>query len=226
SFAVSRVAATLSAATTATAPNPANARRLNRARLASRRDPRVVAGPSDTRRVWQIADAESGILTPSAGMPMVDLTSRSGTFYPLKGTSSMRRILAASFAALSLSLVMGACSSDSKKVADLVQSDVKKETSVQDVKVTCPSNLEAKKGNKGVCSATGDFTAFLTTKGYDLTGKQATEIKYNVEFTDDTTVSIAPDNADLQTRYGGGTSSSTADSTSSVDTSSSSSTSP
>ena len=137
----------------------------------------------------------------------------------------MRRILAASFAVLSLSLVMGACSSDSKKVADVVQSNLKKETGVQDVKVTCDSNLEAKKGSKGSCTAAGDFTSYLQTLG--VAGSSAiTELKFNIEFIDDTTFNPTLDTADLQSKIGtGGGSSSTSSSESSapVETESSSS---
>jgi hypothetical protein len=128
----------------------------------------------------------------------------------------MRRTLAAVFAVLSLTLVMGACSSDSQKVADLVKAQVKKDTNV-DAKVSCPSSLEAKKGNKGSCIATGDFTAFLSTLGYDLTGKTATEVKYDIEFVSDTTITMTPDNADLQSKFGGGaTAPSSTDSSSSA----------
>ena len=116
----------------------------------------------------------------------------------------MRRILAASFAVLSLSLVMGACSSDSKKVADVVQTNLKKETGVQDIKVTCDSNLEAKKGSKGTCTATGDFTSYLQTLGVSGSNK-ITELKFNIEFIDDTTFNPTLDTADLQSKIGGGT---------------------
>jgi hypothetical protein len=134
----------------------------------------------------------------------------------------MRRILAASFAALSLSLVMGACSSDSKKVADEVQKNLKKETGVQDVKVTCDDKLEAKKGSTGTCTATGDFTSYLETLGVSG-GTKITELKFDIEFIDDTTFNPKLDTADLQSKLGasGGTGgSSSADSTSSESTSS------
>ena len=120
----------------------------------------------------------------------------------------MRRILAASFAVLSLSLVMGACSSDSKKVADVVQTNLKKETGVQDIKVTCDSNLEAKKGSKGTCTANGDFTSYLQTLGVSGSAK-ITELKFNIEFIDDTTFNPTLDTADLQSKIGGGGSGST-----------------
>ena len=141
----------------------------------------------------------------------------------------MRRILAASFAVLSLSLVMGACSSDSKKVADIVTDNLKKETNVQDLKVTCDSKLEAKKGNKGTCTATtgGDFGPFLTSTGRDVGSTKVTELKFNIEFISDTTFNPSLDEADLQGKIagagGGGTATSSADTASSVDTASSSS---
>jgi hypothetical protein len=132
----------------------------------------------------------------------------------------MRRILAASFAVLSLSLVMGACSSDSKKVADEVQKNLKKETNVQDIKVTCDSNLEAKKGSKGTCTANGDFTSYLQTLGVAGSSK-ITELKFNIEFIDDTTFNPTLDTADLQSKIGnGGTSGSTGSGSSSESTSS------
>jgi hypothetical protein len=125
----------------------------------------------------------------------------------------MRRIIAATFAVLSLTLVMGACSSDSKKVADEVQKNLKKETNVQDIKVTCDSSLEAKKGSKGTCTATGDFTAYLQTLGVSGTNK-ITELKFNIEFIDDTTFNPTLDTADLQSKVGagGGSSASTSSS--------------
>ena len=123
----------------------------------------------------------------------------------------MRRIIAATFAVLSLTLVMGACSSDSKKVADEVQKNLKKETNVQDIKVTCDSSLEAKKGSKGTCTATGDFTAYLQTLGVSGTNK-ITELKFNIEFIDDTTFNPTLDTADLQSKIGGGSSASTSSS--------------
>ena len=116
----------------------------------------------------------------------------------------MRRILAASFAVLSLSLVMGACSSDSKKVADVVQTNLKKETGVQDIKVTCDSKLEAKKGSKGTCTANGDFTSYLQTLGVSGSAK-VTELKFNIEFIDDSTFNPTLDTADLQSKVGGST---------------------
>jgi hypothetical protein len=126
----------------------------------------------------------------------------------------MRRILAASFAVLSLSLVMGACSSDSKKVADEVQKNLKTETGVQDIKVTCDSNLEAKKGSKGTCTANGDFTAYLQKLG--VTGaSKITELKFNIEFIDDTTFNPTLDTADLQSKLGGGSSTGSTGSTAS-----------
>jgi hypothetical protein len=131
----------------------------------------------------------------------------------------MRRILAASFAVLSLSLVMGACSSDSKKVADVVQTNLKKETGVQDIKVTCDSNLEAKKGSKGTCTANGDFTSYLQTLGVAGSSK-ITELKFNIEFIDDTTFNPTLDTADLQSKVGaGGTGGSTGSGSSSESTS-------
>jgi hypothetical protein len=141
----------------------------------------------------------------------------------------MRRILAATFAVLSLSLVMGACSSDSKKVADVVQADLKKQSGV-DVKASCDSNLEAKKGSKGTCTANGDFTSYLQTLGVSGSAK-VTELKFNIEFIDDTTFNPTLDTADLQSKIGtGGTgggsssASTSSDSTSaSVETESSSS---
>jgi hypothetical protein len=127
----------------------------------------------------------------------------------------MRRIIAATFAVLSLTLVMGACSSDSKKVADEVQKNLKKETNVQDIKVTCDSSLEAKKGSKGTCTATGDFTAYLQTLGVSGPNK-ITELKFNIEFIDDTTFNPTLDTADLQSKIGtGGGSASTSSSDSS-----------
>jgi hypothetical protein len=132
----------------------------------------------------------------------------------------MRRIFAGLFAVLSLSLVMGACSSDSKKVADIVESNLKKETGVQDVKVSCDSNLEAKKGSKGSCTATGDFTAYLTSLGVTSTNP-ITELKFNIEFIDDTTFNPTLDTADLATKVGSGAPSTSADSTSSEASSSS-----
>ena len=135
----------------------------------------------------------------------------------------MRRIIAATFAVLSLTLVMGACSSDSKKVADEVQKNLKKETNVQDIKVTCDSSLEAKKGSKGTCTATGDFTSYLQTLGVSGPNK-ITELKFNIEFIDDTTFNPTLDTADLQSKIGGGGSASTSssDSTASETESSSS----
>jgi hypothetical protein len=131
----------------------------------------------------------------------------------------MRRIFAGLFAVLSLSLVMGACSSDSKKVADIVESNLKKETGVQDLKVTCDSSLEAKKGNKGSCTATGDFTAYLTSLGVTSTNP-ITELKFNIEFVDDSTFNPTLDTDDLASKVGSGASSTPASST--ADSSSSS----
>jgi hypothetical protein len=131
----------------------------------------------------------------------------------------MRRIFAGLFAVLSLTLVMGACSSDSKKVADIVESNLKKETGVQDLKVTCDSSLEAKKGNKGSCTATGDFTAYLTSLGVTSTNP-ITELKFNIEFVDDSTFNPTLDTDDLASKVGSGASSTPASST--ADSSSSS----
>jgi hypothetical protein len=137
----------------------------------------------------------------------------------------MRRLLAGLFAVLSLSLVMGACSSDSKKVADIVQDNLKKETNVPDLKVTCDKDLEAKKGNKGSCTASGDLTAYITSLG-GTPPSPVTELKYDIEFTDDTTFTANPNQADFQLKGGVEAASpsdtSSADSTSSEDTSSSS----
>ena len=122
----------------------------------------------------------------------------------------MRRILAASFAVLSLSLVMGACSSDSKKVADVVQNDLKKQSGV-DVKTTCDSSLEAKKGSKGTCTATGSFPdTFLQSLGLPA-GTGITELKLNIEFISDTTFNPTLDVADLQSKLGSGTATSPSD---------------
>jgi hypothetical protein len=135
----------------------------------------------------------------------------------------MRRILAASFAVLSLSLVMGACSSDSKKVADIVQDNVKKETGVQDVKVTCDSNLEAKKGSKGNCAATGDFSSYLASKNPAFTGTKVTDLKLNIEFVTDSTFNFEVDAADLASKLGtsGGSTGSSSSESTSADTSAS-----
>ena len=135
----------------------------------------------------------------------------------------MRRMIAGLFAVLSLSLVMGACSSDSKKVADIVQENLKKETGVQDLKVTCDSSLEAKKGNKGTCTATGDFTAYLSSIGV-TSATPITELKFNIEFVNDSTFNPTLDTDDLQKKVSGSgsTASTSADSTSSEETSSSS----
>jgi hypothetical protein len=138
----------------------------------------------------------------------------------------MRRVLAASFAVLSLSLVMGACSSDSKKVADIVQSNIKKETGVQDVKVTCDGSLEAKKGSKGSCTAAGDFSSYLASKNPAFNGVKITELKLDIEFADDTTFNFTLNADDLQaklTAASGGTATSPSDSSVPVETESSSS---
>ena len=139
----------------------------------------------------------------------------------------MRRILAASLAVLSLSLVMGACSSDSKKVADEVQKNLKTETGVQDIKVTCDSTLEAKKGSKGKCTAVGDFSQYLATQNAAINGVKITELKFDIEFIDDTTFNPSLDVADLQAKVtaasGGGTVTSPSDTSAPVQTESSSS---
>ena len=114
----------------------------------------------------------------------------------------MKRFSAGLFALLSLGLVLGACSK-SKQVEDKIAESIKSETGV-DAKVTCPSGVDAKKGEKVTCTATGDFTPYLqsvaSTNGRDITGASVNSIKINVEFTDDNTFSAAPDTADVESQ--------------------------
>ena len=114
----------------------------------------------------------------------------------------MRRIIGTAFAVLSLSFIMGACSSDSSQVADLVKKQAETETGLKDLKANCPKDLEAKKGNKGSCTVTGDFSTWLKGLGCDVGDKKITEVKYDVEFPEDRKVLMTPDTADFQAKVG------------------------
>lgn len=114
----------------------------------------------------------------------------------------MKRFSAGLFALLSLGFVLGACSK-SKQLQDKIADSIKSETGV-DAKVSCPSGVDAKKGEKLTCTATGNFTPYLesvaSSNGRDISGASVNSIKINVEFTDDNTFSAAPDTDDVESQ--------------------------
>ena len=113
----------------------------------------------------------------------------------------MKRVLAGLFAVLSLAFVLGACSK-SKQLEDKIADSVKSETNLKDVKVTCPGNVKATKGEQVTCTATGDFTSYLrsaaSSAGTSIGDAQITSVKINVTFTSDNTFSADVDSSDLQ----------------------------
>src|SRR3954464_4601660 len=87
----------------------------------------------------------------------------------------MRRILAAALALLSVTFLVGACST-SKKLEDGIGDLLSSQFSAKDVKVDCPSNVKAEKGATAECTATGDFGSL----------GDVTAVKFHVTFTDST----------------------------------------
>ena len=87
----------------------------------------------------------------------------------------MRRSIAAILAVLSLTLVMGACSK-SKQLEDKVAQLIEDQLKAKGVKVDCPGDVKAKKGEHVTCTATGDFSAANTT---------ATKFSVPITFEDD-----------------------------------------
>jgi hypothetical protein len=122
----------------------------------------------------------------------------------------MRRSIAAALAVLSLTLVMGACSK-SKQLEDKMAEVIEDQLKAKDVKVDCPGDVKAKKGEEVTCTATGDFTAIPS---------DATKFNFHVRFEDDNSFLI-----DSASPADEASSSSSSD-TSLSDTSSSDSTSP
>jgi hypothetical protein len=87
-----------------------------------------------------------------------------------------------------------------EKATQLVRTNLRLETGVPDLEVTCDSTLEAKKGSTGACTATGDFTAYIRSIGARPLGT-ITELKYKIEFfVDDTTFNPTLDTEDLLTK--------------------------
>jgi hypothetical protein len=104
-----------------------------------------------------------------------------------------------------LAIVMGACSSNSSQVQDKIAEDIKKQTGVDNAKVTCPKDVKASKGETFSCDASGDFTSYLQKQGVNA---KLDHIKFNVTFVDDKTFSADIDTvqlqADLQSQNPGG----------------------
>ena len=134
--------------------------------------------------------------------------------------SKRHAVAAALFFAVAL--VAGACSSNSQQVQDKIAEQIKKETGVSNAQVTCPKDIKATKGETFSCDASGDFSAFLQSKGVNA---KLNHVKFNVTFLDDKSFSADVDTVQLQTdlasQNGGG-----AGSSSSTDTGSSSSDNP
>jgi hypothetical protein len=122
----------------------------------------------------------------------------------------MRRSIAAALAVLSLTLVMGACSK-SKQLEDKMAQVIEDQLKAKNVKVDCPGDVKAKKGEEVTCTATGDFTAIPS---------DATKFNFHVRFEDDNSFLI-----DSASPADEASSSSSSSDTSLSDTSSSDSTS-
>jgi hypothetical protein len=118
----------------------------------------------------------------------------------------MKRTVAVVFAVLSLALLVGGCSK-SKQLEDKMAEVLQSQLQAKNVKVTCPGDVKAKKGEEVECTATGDFSAL---------GSDATSVKFHVTFPEDNSFLI--DNATPLNGSGAGSGS-----TSSSDTGSSSS---
>ena len=87
----------------------------------------------------------------------------------------MKRSLAAVFAVLSLTFVLGACSK-SKQLEDKMAEVLQSQLQAKNVKVTCPGDVNGKKGEQVECTATGDFSAL---------GSDATSVRFHVTFQED-----------------------------------------
>ncbi|MGI8663362.1 MAG: DUF4333 domain-containing protein [Acidimicrobiales bacterium] len=112
----------------------------------------------------------------------------------------MRRTLAAAFAVLSLTLLAGACSKG-KQVEDKIADSIKSETGLKDVKVTCPGGVKADKGEKVTCTATGDFTPFLSSQGVPVdSNTKVDHVKFDVDFVADNSFSATVNEEDLRSQ--------------------------
>jgi uncharacterized lipoprotein len=121
----------------------------------------------------------------------------------------MKRTVAVVFAVLSLALLVGGCSK-SKQLEDKMAEVLQSQLQAKNVKVTCPGDVKAKKGDEVECTATGDFSAL---------GSDATSVKFHVTFPEDNNFLI--DNAtplNGSSAGSGGTSSSDTSSSTSSDT--------
>ena len=101
----------------------------------------------------------------------------------------MRRTIAATLAVLSLTLLVGACSK-SGQVEDKVADIFKKEVSAKNVKVKCPGDVKADKGEEFDCTVSGDDLSVVGGEG-------TTEATIHVVFEKDnefTIVSLKPTN--------------------------------
>ena len=76
----------------------------------------------------------------------------------------MRRTITAALAALSLTLLGGACSK-SDQVEDKVAEIFKKEVSAKNVKVKCPGDVKADKGEEFDCTVSGDELSVVGGEG-------------------------------------------------------------
>jgi len=101
----------------------------------------------------------------------------------------MRRTIAATLAALSLSLLVGACSK-SGQVEDKVADIFKSEINAKNVKVKCPGDVKADKGEEFDCTVSGSDLSIVAGEG-------TTEATIHVVFEKDnefTIVSLKPTN--------------------------------
>jgi hypothetical protein len=101
----------------------------------------------------------------------------------------MRRTIAATLAVLSLTLLVGACSK-SDQVEDKVAEIFKSAASVENVKVKCPGDVKADKGEEFDCTVSGDDLK-------EVGGDGTTEATIHVVFEKDnefTIVSLKPTN--------------------------------
>ena len=118
----------------------------------------------------------------------------------------MRRTIAATLAVLSLTLLVGACSK-SDQVEDKVAEIFKSEINAEKVKVKCPGDVSADKGEAFDCTVSGEELSVLAGDG-------TSEATIHVVFEKDnefTIVSLKPTNgpnSGVEMLNTGGTSSS------------------
>jgi hypothetical protein len=74
----------------------------------------------------------------------------------------MRRRVPIPLAAMAVVLVAGGCSKTGQ-LEDKIAEQFKKEVNISNVKVTCPGNIKAAKGEEVQCTAEGDFSPLGVT---------------------------------------------------------------